>query len=231
MRASAIAALSVICAACSESDVAAPVVAEMQTITFSIPKDAEFKSITVSDTDGAGRPLDRISVFLRLCDPRFAPEAAGCDLHGAQGTSVSIYQPRADAEFLVLTERPALAKSPADEPLVPLIGPQVERGDEGLALLRVRSPVRGDSPPLATTARGWPVVDCDSLSETGGVGCRFGFLIEGTPVVAQWFSPRVEAITRAEMEDSRSMTQAEVWEVASDIDARLRRLIVPAGER
>lgn len=198
--------------------------ADLGNLVLLIPRDEEFTQIFLSDRDATGEARPPSSVSFEICDQHVKkkPEA-GCQLHGLNGTWVRVQRPSVASEFGLLKERPLGLSQP---PQIEMIsqswsGPRSAylgspRAEEQSALSRVRSPVWGDEPQLSTTDRGWPIADCDLHPGSGSMGCRFGFLIEGTPVVAQWFSPTVQT----------DVTQAQVWNVASDIDRRVRRLVV-----
>ena len=225
MRAIATFLVLIACSACTNPDV---VVVEMAALTLSVPTDGEFTQIYRSDRTGTGQPSSHRSVSFKICDQHVTSlPSAQCELHGEFGTWTRLTEPSAGSEFSLLKERPPSAARPQDIELLPLSG-----GDhrairfaspeyaEDSALLRVRSKVWGDDPQLSTTDRGWPVADCDQ-HPAGGVGCRFGFLVDGTPVVAQWFSPT----------DQKGINQGQVWDVATDIDRRLRRLVVSSRKQ
>jgi len=205
------------CSACADRD---PVVTEFAALTLRIPRNQEFTEIHVSDKDATARTVGRRSVSFEVCNEHGAlAREATCDLHGKFGTWVLLNEPPADATFGLLKERPTQAERPDDVELLSLVDSRETRlgaasAAEESALLRVRSKVFGDEPQLSTTDRGWPIADCDQHPQ-GGIGCRFGFLIDGIPVVAQWVSPV----------DRKGVTQAQVWDVASDVDRRVRRLI------
>ena len=208
------------CAACTDRD---PVIAEMATLTLRVPRDQEFSRIHLSDRDATGQPSRSPSVSFEICDQHVGRTPnAGCEIHSESGTWVLVTAPPPRASFSLLKERPLDVERPQNVDLLPLSGPNsrdIHHGSaqaaEASALLRVRTKVWGDDPQLSTTDRGWPVADCDQHPQ-GSVVCRFGFLVNGTPVVAQWFSPT----------DQRGITQVQVWDVASDIDRRVRRLVV-----
>lgn len=67
---------------------------------------------------------------------------------------------------------------------------------------------------LVTTAVRWPLANC-TVHPTGGGQCRASFLMDGAVVEAQW------SADKPGMPD-----QADVWRVASAIEARLRTTIV-----
>ncbi len=217
--------LVIACSACSDRD---PVLAEMTNLTLRVPRDQEFTEIHLSDRNGSGQPLDRQSISFEICDQHAVRRpVAVCEVHGASGTRILVTEPPAGAVFSLLRERPVNGERPQDVGLLPLSGgdPRNTRhgsaqAAEESALLRIRSKVWGDEPELSTTDVGWPIADCDQHPH-GGVGCRFGFLVKGTPVVAQWFSPS----------DQKGITQAQVWDVASDIDRRVRRLAVSSAPK
>ncbi len=229
MKASSAILLVIACSACTNSAGGAPVIAEMTDLTLRIPRDREFTQIHLRAQDDIGRRLDRRSVSFRICDQRGrkTPDA-GCEVHGDSGTWVLVQNAPAGSTFNVLMERPSGREAPGQADLAPLSGTQSERTGSGpansaeeSALGRVNSDVWSGNPPLSTTDLGWPVADCDQ-HPAESVQCRFGFLISGNPVVAQWFSPG----------DQDGITQAQVWTVASDIDRRIRRRIVsPEAER
>lgn len=217
--------LVIACSACTDDD---PVIANLNTITLRVPRGQEFTRIHLSDRTGTGRPSQSPSVSFEICErPVVEMPDGACAVHGKFGTWVLLSAPPAGATFRLLTERPQDGVRPQNVELIPLSGgdaPGIPYGSaqaaEGGALLRVRSKVWGDEPQLSTTGRGWPVADCDR-HPAGGIGCRFGFLVNKTPVVAQWSSPS----------DQKGITQAEVWDVASDIDRRIRGLIVVSASK
>jgi len=217
--------LVIVCSACTDRD---PVIAEMNSLTLRVPRNQEFTRIHLSDRDATGQPSKSPSVSFKICDQHVVrmPDAA-CEVHGESGTWVIVTAPPAGATFRLLKERPLDGERPEDVELLPLSDGDPRDGRngsvqaaEGSALFRVRSKVWGDEPPLSTTDRGWPVADCDQRPQ-GTIGCRFGFLVNGTPVVAQWFSPS----------EGKAPTQAQVWQVASDIDRRLRLLVVSSASK
>lgn len=217
--------LVIACPACTDRD---PVVAEMATLTLRVPRDQEFSRIHLSDRDATGRPSKSPSISFEICDQHGGrmPDA-GCEIHSESGAWVLVTAPPPGASFSLLKERPLDGERPQDVDLLPLSGRNprdihhgsAQAAEEG-TLFRVRSKIRGDDPQLSTTDRGWPVADCDPHPQ-GRVGCRFGFLVNGTPVVAQWFAPG----------DQKGITQAQVWDVASDIDRRVRRLVVSSAPK
>lgn len=213
------------CSACTDRD---PVIAEMTNLTLRVPRGQEFTRIHFSDRTATGQPSKSPSISFEICDQHVVkmPDAE-CELHGEFGTWVLVTAPPAGATFSLLKERPLDGERPQEVGLLPLSGGDPRdirngslRAAEGSALLRVRSKVWGDAPQISTTDRGWPVTDCDRHPQ-GSVVCRFGFLVNGTPVVAQWFSPS----------DQKGITQAQVWDVASDIDRRVRRLVVSSAHK
>lgn len=213
------------CSACTDRG---PVIAEMTTLTLRVPRDKEYTRIQLSDRDATGHPSTSPSISFEICDQHVVrmPDA-GCEIHSESGSWVLVTSVPPGASFSLLKERPLDGERPQPAELLPL-----SRGDprdvhngsahtaEEGALFRVRSKVWGDEPQLSTTDHGWPVADCDQHPQ-GSVVCRFGFLVNGTPVVAQWFSPR----------DQKGITQVQVWDVATDIDRRVRRLIVSSGPK
>ena len=220
MKATPAVLLLIVCSACTDPDA---VVVEMANATLQVPLDQEFSKIHTSDQGVKYR-----SVSFEICDQHVTrlPKAQ-CELHGEFGTWTLLREPAAGSEFNRLKERPSSVERPPDAELIPLRSGDVgevrfgtPQAAEGMALSRVRSKVYGDEPQLSTTDRGWPIADCDQHS-TGAIACRFGFLMTGTPVVAQWFSPSGQ----------NSITQAEVWDVATDIDRRLRQMVVSSATK
>lgn len=203
--------------------------ADLGNVVLHIPRDEEFTQVFLSDRDATGLKRPPSSVSFDICDQRKAKRSdAGCRIHGVNGTWVRLQRADVGSEFSILAERPLGLGRPPEVELVPksLEGRMSADFDSPLAaeqsaLSRVRTQIWGDEPQLATTDHAWPIADCD-LHPAGRVGCRFGFLVEGTPVVAQWFSPTSQ----------KAVTQTQVWDVATDIDRRLHKLVVnPARQR
>jgi len=203
-------------AACTERG---PVVVEFTSQTLRIPRDREFTEIYVS-RDAAGFRREPGAISLKICDQHVTekPEAV-CRLHGSHGTRVFIRDARVGAEFKLLKERPIGTTRPGEAELTPL-----EWDDkaplfntplalENYTLSRLKSSPSREGSQLSTTDRGWPVARCDQ-HHLGGMYCSFGFLIDGAAVEARWFSPS----------DQTEISQGEVWDIASDIERRLRRI-------
>lgn len=123
-------------------------------------------------------------------------------------------------EYDLLTERPVITGAPNAAPLRDIpedrINRQLGQGTEAYALSRVGFLV-GDE--LQTTDHGWPVAACKT-HHRGGRYCVIGFLIEDAFVEARWFA-----------DEGVELNQAELWEVASHLDTKLRGLIVEPQSR
>lgn len=160
------------------------------------------------------------AVRIRVCNREagaatYERVVAGCKgmespVVNQHGVSTFIWQDR--ATHRLLSERPPL-EAPDKSPMVMIPVDQIDndlRGDgEAYQLGRVSFL---DS-PLQTTGRGWPVAAC-APSFSGAHQCGIGFLVEGLFVEAHWTA-----------QDGAALGQAEVWAVATALDAKIRGLI------
>lgn len=160
-------------------------------------------------------------VIIRVCNREagagtYEPVVAGCDgmespLVNRYGISAHIWHDRG-AMYQLLSERPSL-EPPGQNALDAIPPDQIDidiQGDgEAYQLTRV-SLLRD---PLQTTDNGWPVASC-GLSYSDARQCGIGFLIDDAFVEAHWTA-----------EDGVALTQAEVWSVATALDAKIRSLI------
>ena len=145
---------------------------------------------------------------------------AGCELLsaplvGRNGVLTYVKEPRKGTRFALLLERPENVSPPEPVPLVVVPDDRIDKfiGGTGEAyeLSRIKTP---QSRQMLTTARGWPMVAC-STHPLGTRYCTVGFLVKGAFVEAHWFA-----------EDGVALNQAEVWAVASAVDAKIRSLAV-----
>lgn len=203
-------------AACIERG---PVVVEFTSQTLRIPRDREFTEIYVS-RDAAGFRQEPGAISLEICDQHVTEkQEAACHLHGNHGTQVFIRDARLGSEFELLKERPVGVARPGEADLTPLDWDDkaplfnTPLALENYTLSRLKNSLSREGSQLSTTDRGWPIARCDQ-HHLGVMYCSFGFLIDGAAVEARWFSPS----------DRRAISQGEVWDIASDIELRLRRI-------
>lgn len=129
----------------------------------------------------------------------------------------------ADPGFRFLRERPMNANPPLNDPLVPVdalnevarrSGMFKVEGYEGYALARIPMPNRQI---YLTTAHDWPIASCSHEQGRGGA-CKFGFLINGAFVEVTNSIPYGRTVPN----------QAELWRLATELDAKLRNWMTPA---
>lgn len=168
-------------------------------------------------------------VYVRLCLRRPAtrpvpPPNCGAlsePLINEEGVSVIVWEPSSNAPFKFLKERPGAKAAPPTTPLVPLKLPvdgvsNMPNSFEAYFIGRTSN--LGGSQLLTTTV-GWPIAAC-SARFTRSRHCMIGFLINGAAIEARFFA-----------EEGAELNQREVWQVASEVDAKLRSLIVETAEQ
>lgn len=164
------------------------------------------------------------SAVVEFCNLHLGPQALrdGCArkdpaLEGVRGFRVLMLE-QPNWRWSRLKERPADASPPRADPLVPVMTlPSGVGGDvndhEWYPLSRLKN---GQEPPAVySTSVGWPLVGCD-LQAPHRAFCTAGFIIDNVFVEASWSN-------RGGMP-----SQAEVWRIASGLDAKLRTFITPA---
>lgn len=160
-------------------------------------------------------------VIIRVCK-RHDDVPKGCramssPLVNSNGVSTFIWHKKG-ATYRLLSERPA-AEPPGREALIAVSPDQIdtELGGDGEAyqLTRISRLER----PLQTTDRGWPVASCGvSFMDSDVHQCGIGFLVNDVFVEASWTA-----------EPGVVLTQADVWAVATELDAKIRGLIAVPG--
>jgi hypothetical protein len=159
-------------------------------------------------------------VIIRICNREagaatYEPVVAGCEGLGSPvvnryGVSTFIEQDR--AAHRLLSARPALV-APGKGPLVMIpvdqIDTELRNGGEAYQLGRISLL----NSPLQTTDRGWPVASCEP-AVSGPDQCGIGFLVGDLFVEAHWTA-----------QEGVDLSQAEVWAVATALDAKIKGLI------
>lgn len=158
----------------------------------------------------------RPTLNIRVCYRRSDDNVAGCedlDAPLVNSNGVATFIRTSDANFSLIGEKPEGAGPPPD-PLITISGDRIDTDimgpGEAYELGRIRL---GRRVRLSTTDRGWPIVSC-TVGYSGSSGCGIGF----------WVGDAfVEAHVHAE-DATVQYNQAEVWAIASALDAKLREL-------
>lgn len=156
----------------------------------------------------------------KICDRHVITTPVLCEalappLVGEFGVLTIVKQPRPGTRFKLLQERPSNLNSPEAKPMNAVSSNQIDSDltsdGEAYELSRIWTI---SSKQLLTTDGNWPIAACDT-HPLGTRYCTVGFLIRGAFVEAQWFA-----------ESGVTLDQAEVWNVATAVDAKLRALSV-----
>lgn len=204
------AALVVVSCGRYERPEARPQVAELSGLTFHIPVRADITAAHVTDR----------YVFLRVCE---RPEAAEglCDAFDAAkirtGVHISISDGRG-GRFKRLGERPETANSPPAEPVIVIPRTYVFDATQPFNPEEAALEWIAHRASVQTTESGWPIASCARAVPEVSISCRMGFLIRNAVVEAR-FHP---------VED-REPNQAELWDLATALDERLRSLAAPSS--
>lgn len=160
-------------------------------------------------------------LYVNICDRhaktkpvRFCEELPS-PIVSEHGVRTSVTEPRPEIRFTLLKERPENMSPPDAVPLVVIPESEIDRDIRGSGEAYQLSRVRYlGSEQMVTTMHGWPIASC-ATHDLGNRHCVVGFLISGAFIEARWFADK-----------NVLLNQAEVWVVASSIDARLRSLSV-----
>lgn len=214
----AAAALSACSAPESDGRQSAPFTVAMGSINLEVPERDDLYQARLIVGSGT-------TVKIRICERAHAagsyePTIMGCD--GLEGPRVNrhgvstLISHEQGAVYDLLKERPLL-KPPTGEAMAPIPAEQIDRDLLGNGEAGQLSRVSRLGRPLQTTDRGWPVAACGpSLLDKITHQCGVGFLVEDVFVEAQWTA-----------EPAATLTQADVWAVATALDAKIRSLRTP----
>lgn len=147
------------------------------------------------------------SVMFNRCEPRDSA------IEGVRGFRTILSTP-----FPGLTKfqnRPSVKTAPRRVPLLRYVAapePYTSSDPEWYQFSRLRS-FAVTKGAIMTTAAGWPLVHCEPKM-ADEAWCTLGFQIEGAFVETSWWHVG-------------PLTQAELWRIASGIDAKIRECIKP----
>ena len=189
----------------------APFTARLGHVAVRIPKNSIFQRPYLNQKDGIAR--------FDLCSPEFGVEiATKCNPFGGEGgVHVFLHAPKPWTQYTWIKERADTDPPPMTAMravrLDPEHGPMGPPGPtENYQLSRVLGPF---SRQLATTDREWPISACGVHSSGKTVSCGAGFRINDMFVEAHWT-----------LLGSAVPTQPEVWATMSELDRKIRGLIV-----
>jgi hypothetical protein len=161
-------------------------------------------------------------LVVRICHRSETDKApAGCEvltgpLVNQSGIWTYVTEPRSGKRFKLLKERPHGDALPGAVPMIFVPEAQIDKdiggAGEAYELSRLARLLKQEQ--LATTELGWPIAAC-STHPLGNRYCNIGFLIKGAFIEAHVFA-----------EAGVTLNQAEVWAIASALDAKIRSLSI-----
>ena len=144
-------------------------------------------------------------------------EGFGGPFDNGGGVNTFVWQPKPTTQFSLLREKPLRARTPRAVPLLEL-GHQDDvhpfAVSEWYELSRLDG--LGDK-GFQTTDQGWPLAVCRMYPGQKGAVCDIGFLLDGAYVEAHAFTSFGSTVDLP--------NQAQVWELATELDQKLRALI------
>lgn len=189
----------------------APFTAPLGATHFSVPDRDDLYQARLTDLSAG--PTVTIRVCWRYEDVPKGCRAMSSPTVNSNGVSTFMWHEKR-ATYRLLSERPT-AEPPGRGALLTISADQIDTdlgGDgEAYQLKRISLLER----PLQTTDRRWPVASCGvSFINSDVHQCGIGFLVNDVFVVASWTA-----------EPGVVLTQADVWAVATELDAKIRGLI------